>query len=111
MMRTIIFQHKLSDLLFSAFTVILTKRPALLMSSLRVCLSSYSSIPVNLHSSDSSPNQEFLTETHEELLYNKEKLLANGDWAEAEIAIVGGHFTWELCTSILTIYTVDSVYR
>jgi hypothetical protein len=41
---------------------------------------------VNLHSSDSSPNQEFSTETREELLYNKEKLLANGDWAEAEIA-------------------------
>jgi NADH dehydrogenase (ubiquinone) Fe-S protein 8 len=31
-------------------------------------------------------NQEFLTETREELLYNKEKLLANRDWAEAEIA-------------------------
>jgi len=25
------------------------------------------------------PNFEFATETHEELLYNKEKLLANGD--------------------------------
>jgi NADH dehydrogenase (ubiquinone) Fe-S protein 8 len=31
-------------------------------------------------------NQEFTTETREELLYNKEKLLANGDRAEAEIA-------------------------
>ncbi|KDQ29526.1 hypothetical protein PLEOSDRAFT_1055514 [Pleurotus ostreatus PC15] len=31
-------------------------------------------------------NQEFATETREELLYNKEKLLANGDRAEAEIA-------------------------
>ena len=31
-------------------------------------------------------NQEFSTETCEELLYNKEKLLANGDRAEAEIA-------------------------
>ncbi|KAF8213878.1 hypothetical protein K438DRAFT_1802437 [Mycena galopus ATCC 62051] len=31
-------------------------------------------------------NQEFSTETREELLYNKEKLLANGDRAEAEIA-------------------------
>jgi hypothetical protein len=30
--------------------------------------------------------QEFTTETREELLYNKEKLLANGDRAEAEIA-------------------------
>lgn len=31
-------------------------------------------------------NQEFSVETREELLYNKEKLLANGDRAEAEIA-------------------------
>ncbi|KAG7097295.1 hypothetical protein E1B28_004659 [Marasmius oreades] len=31
-------------------------------------------------------NQEFSTETREELMYNKEKLLANGDRAEAEIA-------------------------
>jgi len=31
-------------------------------------------------------NQEFSTETREELLYNKEKLLAIGDRAEAEIA-------------------------
>jgi hypothetical protein len=31
-------------------------------------------------------NQEFTTETREELLYNKEKLLMNGDRAEAEIA-------------------------
>jgi len=31
-------------------------------------------------------NQEYATETREELLYNKEKLLANGDRAEAEIA-------------------------
>lgn len=31
-------------------------------------------------------NQEFATETREELLYNKEKLLMNGDRAEAEIA-------------------------
>ncbi|EEB95477.1 hypothetical protein MPER_05550, partial [Moniliophthora perniciosa FA553] len=31
-------------------------------------------------------NQEFATETREELMYNKEKLLANGDRAEAEIA-------------------------
>jgi len=30
-------------------------------------------------------NQEYSTETREELLYNKEKLLANGDRAEAEI--------------------------
>jgi len=32
------------------------------------------------------PNFEFTTETHEELLYNKEKLLANGDQWEVEIA-------------------------
>ena len=32
------------------------------------------------------PNFEFSTETHEELLYDKEKLLANGDRWEAEIA-------------------------
>lgn len=32
------------------------------------------------------PNFEFATETREELLYNKEKLLANGDKWESEIA-------------------------
>lgn len=32
------------------------------------------------------PNFEFATETHEELLYNKEKLLDNGDRWETEIA-------------------------
>jgi formate hydrogenlyase subunit 6/NADH:ubiquinone oxidoreductase subunit I len=32
------------------------------------------------------PNFEFSTETREELLYNKEKLLANGDKWEPEIA-------------------------
>lgn len=32
------------------------------------------------------PNYEFATETHEELLYDKEKLLANGDKWEVAIA-------------------------
>lgn len=34
----------------------------------------------------SAQNAEYVTETREELLYNKEKLLANGDRMEAEIA-------------------------
>ncbi len=33
------------------------------------------------------PNFEFATETREELMYNKEKLLANGDRWESEIAL------------------------
>jgi NADH dehydrogenase (ubiquinone) Fe-S protein 8 len=32
------------------------------------------------------PNYEFSTETHEELLYDKEKLLSNGDKWEKQIA-------------------------
>merc|ERR1712054_257629 len=34
------------------------------------------------------PNYEYATETHEELLYNKEKLLANGDKWEPELAAI-----------------------
>lgn len=40
----------------------------------------------HLHCHLQGPNFEFSTETHEELLYNKEKLLNNGDKWEAEIA-------------------------
>ena len=48
---------------------------------------SYASIPCSRRSfGQIAQNQEFSTETREELLYNKEKLLANGDRAEAEIA-------------------------
>ena len=43
-------------------------------------------LPRSQFSSLIAQNQEFATETREELLYNKEKLLANGDRAEAEIA-------------------------
>ncbi|KAI9724262.1 MAG: hypothetical protein M1828_003686 [Chrysothrix sp. TS-e1954] len=35
-----------------------------------------------------SPNAEYATETREELLYNKEKLLANGDKWEPELSII-----------------------
>ena len=33
-----------------------------------------------------APNAEYATETREELMYNKEKLLANGDKWEPEMA-------------------------
>ena len=44
------------------------------------------SIRVKLSYSCLGPNFEYATETHEELLYDKEKLLANGDRWEAAIA-------------------------
>jgi formate hydrogenlyase subunit 6/NADH:ubiquinone oxidoreductase subunit I len=42
-----------------------------------------------------TPNFEYATETHEELIYDKEKLLANGDrWepAMARILASAGHY-------------------
>lgn len=48
-------------------------------------------------------NQEFSTETREELLYNKEKLLANGDRAEAEIAAN----LYGVCLSLLHLLCID----
>uniref|UniRef100_A0A667XKG4 NADH dehydrogenase [ubiquinone] iron-sulfur protein 8, mitochondrial n=1 Tax=Myripristis murdjan TaxID=586833 RepID=A0A667XKG4_9TELE len=47
------------------------------------------------------PNFEFSTETHEELLYNKEKLLNNGDRWEAEIS--SQHTGWTTCTDRLAV--------
>lgn len=41
---------------------------------------------VSNKSSSTASNAEYATETREELLYNKEKLLANGDKWEPEIA-------------------------
>ena len=49
------------------------------------CSMSYFYADIN-HLLFTAQNQEFSTETREELLYNKEKLLANGDRFEAEIA-------------------------
>ena len=59
-------------------------------------------------------NQEFSTETREELLYNKEKLLANGDRFEAEIA-ANLHCTF-VCNPrsscrLTRLFLADHVYR
>lgn len=59
-------------------------------------------------------NQEFSTETREELLYNKEKLLANGDRFEAEIA-ANLHCTF-VCNPpypccLTCLFPADHVYR
>lgn len=59
----------------SLFDSALTSDPSLL-----------SYIPLSILFCLQGPNFEFSTETHEELLYNKEKLLNNGDKWEAEIA-------------------------
>jgi ferredoxin len=48
------------------------------------------------------PNFEYATETREELLYNKEKLLANGDKWEAEIA--------SACTSISGLVLLNHLF-
>lgn len=45
-----------------------------------------SPLPEDILTVLSAPNAEFSTETREELLYNKEKLLANGDKWEPELA-------------------------
>lgn len=41
-----------------------------------------------VHTDQPAPNVEYSTETREELLYNKEKLLANGDRWEPELAAI-----------------------
>lgn len=56
------------------------------MPLLRVCCSDWFHANFDANAASQAQNQEFSTETREELLYNKEKLLANGDRAEAEIA-------------------------
>lgn len=51
----------------------------------------FPSLPYNLNKTltlGTAPNAEYATETREELLYNKEKLLSNGDKWEPELAAV-----------------------
>lgn len=61
----------------------------------------------------SAQNQEFSTETREELLYNKEKLLANGDRFEAEIAANLHCKLSEIRSSyrLTFLFLADHVYR
>jgi hypothetical protein len=72
--------------LSSAFTAAFAKKPARLTQLWRVRRLLRCGRSVLFTYAPTAQNQEFSTETREELLYNKEKLLANGDRAEAEIA-------------------------
>jgi hypothetical protein len=68
-----------------------------------------------LYFSPSAQNVEYSTETREELLYNKEKLLSNGDKYEAEIAanLHGSYapFVRVPIASNTYIYLADHPYR
>lgn len=57
------------------------------------------------------PNFEFSTETREELLYNKEKLLNNGDKWEVEIAqnIQADHlYRWIIISVLDYLFVLDA---
>ena len=51
------------------------------LPSIGICVAGLEGLTVVI-----APNAEYATETREELLYNKEKLLANGDKWEPELA-------------------------